>query len=164
MKAAQIQVVSKHLLLFCSESYWHLSDGICITGRPMGFPGRWSLWAGCQHLWPCKAGPRTRRSPWSPASLLPKGTEWTFYFWWYLKLMFSQEYPTPKLLESQALQLLVTHLFPLPWVAICLLAHTLWQHGWNISCTLGPGSTVFKPRSRCCVWIRPPGTLLPSLW
>lgn len=141
--------------------HWCLSNGVYMTGRPMGLLGWWTsgLDAGT-------SGPDTFWCLWSPASLPPTGTDWTFYSW-FLKPIFSQEYPTttnlldkktPKPYSSNDTSLSIT------MSTICLLAHTLWQCGWSISYTPGWGSAVFLPRPCCCVWIHPSDTLLPLWW
>lgn len=47
----------EHLLLFYSQQFWYLGDGICMTGRPTGLLGRRSFLVRCEHFWPYKAGP-----------------------------------------------------------------------------------------------------------
>ena len=141
--------------------HWYLSDGAYMTGRPMGLLGWWSLWAGCWHFW-----------SWHllvsvvTASLPPKGTDWTFYSSWFLKPIFSQEYPTTNLLDNKTPKPYSSNdtSLSITMSTICLLAHTLWQYGWSISYTSGWGLAVFLPRPCCCVWIHPSDTLLPSWW
>lgn len=126
----------------------------------------WGSWDdGASGLDASTSGPGTFWSLWSPASLPPKGTDWTFYSLWLLKPIFSQEYPTTNLLDNKT---------PKPYSSndaslsitvstICLLAYILWQCGWSVSYTPGWGSAVFLPRPCYCVWdpsSRPPSPIM----